>query len=69
MKKIILSLAFIGLFSFMTPMIATPLPPGTGCTTYILTCPDPPYTQHYVVCCDGEDWETWVALLCGAGAD
>jgi len=61
MKKLILSLAFIGLFSFMTPMEAAP--PSNDCTTKILVCSDG--TEHYVVVCDIYDVIAWIELLCG----
>lgn len=67
MKKLILSFAFIGLFSFMTPMDAAPLPPSTGCYTAILDCGDG--DLHYVVICDDTDWSIWGQLLCGYSAE
>ncbi len=66
MKKLILSFAFIGLFSFMTPMAATPLP-VPDCYTAILDCNDG--TSHYVVICDVSDWSMWGQLLCGYPAE
>jgi hypothetical protein len=61
MKKLILSFAFIGLFSFTTLTNATPIPDQNGCHTETYTCADG--TQHYVVICD-DDWGIWEGLLC-----
>ena len=62
MKKLILSFAFIGLFSLMTPTIATPLPTSNGCTTHVIVCSDG--TQHYAIVCDDTDIYAWFELLC-----
>jgi len=62
MKKLILSFAFIGLFSFMTPTVATPIPDQSGCRTVIIECDDG--TQHYAIICDLDDAFVWLDLLC-----
>lgn len=60
MKKILIVLAFLGVFTLWSPRIAAD---NDNCTTVILVCGDG--TQHYVVCCDGEDVKAWAFLLCG----
>ena len=61
MKKIFIVLAFLGLFTLLTPKIAVPA--ETGCHTIVLACPNG--TQHVVIVCEPEDWYAWGALLCG----
>ena len=61
MKKLAMFLAFLGVFSFVTPNVADADVP---CATTTLTCPDG--TQHTVMICDVEqDARAWAEILCG----
>lgn len=64
MKKILLSLAFVGIFAFAMPKIANA---ETPCAAVVLICPDG--TQHIIVVCDVQnDTFAWDELLCGSGS-
>lgn len=63
MKKFALVLAFIGLFTFLTPKIATSAQPD--CFTAVLVCENG--SQHIVIFCDMEQWRDLYDILCGAG--
>lgn len=61
MKKIFIFIAFLGLFTFVSPKVAVPA--ESGCHTINLLCPDG--SQHIVIVCEPEDWYAWGELLCG----
>ena len=61
MKKIFYVLAFLGLFTFLTPKVASSA--EGDCVTVPMICPD--NTVYYVMVCDPEDWFAWGEILCG----
>ncbi len=61
MKKLLISFAFLGLFSFVNPLNVSATEP---CVTVTIHCNDG--SSHYAVCCDGEDFEFWRDYYCGA---
>ncbi len=65
MKKGILLLTLMTVFSFNSPAKPNVLPPTDPCHTMILQCPDG--SQHIIVYCDVRDYWTWAELLCGVG--
>lgn len=61
MKRIFIVLAFIGVFTLLSPKVAVPA--ESDCHTIILACPDG--SQHIVVVCEEDDWFAWGTILCG----
>jgi len=59
MKKLFLSLTFMGLLSFATPAKAETY---IGCGTWIIWCNGHP--AYYAIACTYEEIQIWQSLLC-----
>jgi len=64
MKRILIGLAFLGLFTFFAPnvSISTPVPVTPDCYTIIISCPDG--SQHSVIVCEWNDFKSWYQIFC-----
>lgn len=62
MKKLAIVLAFIGLFTFLTPKVANA--DQFGCHVTTIYCTNTGVT-HIIVVCDDWDDMIWGSLLCG----
>jgi len=59
MKKFLITLAFLGLFSFWSPKAAVA---DNGCHTVIIICDDG--STHSVIACNWEQMEEWYQIFC-----
>lgn len=60
MKRILIGLAFLGMFSFWSPKVSAA---NDECETIVIECEDG--SQHIVVVCSHKDLLAWFDLLCG----
>ena len=67
MKKIFYVLAFLGLFTFLTPKVASSA--EGDCYTVEVACVDDPGTIFYIMICEVEDWQAWSEILCGTASN
>jgi hypothetical protein len=66
MKKIVLIIGLLAIFTFVAPKKAGA--DQEGCFTTVLTCGNTG-VSHFVVICDGMDVLMWWFLLCGDPVD